>query len=81
MRAWKHAVGYLENYIEATEKVHKAHAKEYEKVLKTISDPLREGSHFDQTLGGVAGLFENMRANTEVCNELLAQFGIILTKL
>ena len=46
--------------------MHKAHAKEYEKVLKTISDPLREGSHFDQTLGGVAGLFENMRANTEV---------------
>lgn len=25
---------YLEDYISATEKVHKAHAKEYEKVLK-----------------------------------------------
>lgn len=43
----------------------KAHAKEYEKVLKTISDPLREGYHFDQALGGIASLFENMRANTQ----------------
>lgn len=34
LQAWKHAVGYLEDYISATEKVHKAHAKEYEKVLK-----------------------------------------------
>lgn len=34
LQAWKHAVGYLEDYIGATEKVHKAHAKEYEKVLK-----------------------------------------------
>lgn len=50
----------------ATEKVHKAHAKEYERVLKTISSPLKEGAHFDQTLGGVAGLFENMRSNTQV---------------
>lgn len=65
LRAWKHAVGYLEAYIEATEKLHKAQAKEYEKVLKTVSDPLREGNHFDQTLGGIAGLFENIRVNTE----------------
>jgi hypothetical protein len=34
LQAWKHAVGYLEDYVEATEKVEKAHAKEYEKVLK-----------------------------------------------
>jgi len=34
LQAWKHACGYLENYISATEKIHKAHAKEYEKVLK-----------------------------------------------
>jgi hypothetical protein len=47
------------------EKVHHAHAKEYEKVLKTISNPLREGHHFDQSLGGVAGFFENMRVNTQ----------------
>ncbi|MCJ1430942.1 hypothetical protein MMC27_000292, partial [Xylographa pallens] len=34
LQAWKHAVGYIENYFTATEKVEKAHAKEYEKVLK-----------------------------------------------
>lgn len=34
LQAWKHAVGYLEAYVSATEKVEKAHAKEYEKVLK-----------------------------------------------
>ncbi|RYP10043.1 hypothetical protein DL764_000901 [Monosporascus ibericus] len=65
LQAWKHAVGYLEDYVSATEKVHRAHSKEYEKVLKTISQPLREGSHFDQSLGGIAGLFENMRSNTQ----------------
>lgn len=43
--AWKHACGYLESYIIATEKVHKAHAKEYEKILKAsavIESPLFE---------------------------------------
>lgn len=44
----------------------KAHAKEYEKVLKTMSSPLKEGHHFDQNLGGIAGLFENIRSNTQV---------------
>jgi hypothetical protein len=34
LRAWKHAVVYLEDYIKATEKVEAAHAKEYGKVLK-----------------------------------------------
>ncbi|RDL36567.1 PH protein [Venustampulla echinocandica] len=65
LQAWKHAVGYLEDYVSATEKVEKAHAKEYEKVLKSIQNPLREGHHFDQNLGGVANLFENMRQNTQ----------------
>ncbi|KAI1088266.1 hypothetical protein F5B19DRAFT_496555 [Rostrohypoxylon terebratum] len=65
LQAWKHAVGYLEEYVEAVEKVHKVHSKEYEKVLKTISHPLKEGAHFDQGLGGVAGFFENMRVNTQ----------------
>lgn len=65
LQAWKHAVVYIEEYMEAVEKIHKAQAKEYEKVLKTISKPLREGQHFDQSLGGVAGFFENMRVNTE----------------
>lgn len=49
----------------AMEKAHGKHAKEYEKVLKTISNPLREGHHFDQNVGGIAGFFENMRANTQ----------------
>lgn len=65
LQAWKHAVGYLEDYVSATEKAEKAHAKEYEKVLKTIQNPLREGHHFDQSLGGIAGMFENMRQNTQ----------------
>lgn len=34
LQAWKHAIGYLEAYVESTEKVHKELAKEYEKVLK-----------------------------------------------
>ncbi|KAL8848032.1 MAG: hypothetical protein Q9221_006937 [Calogaya cf. arnoldii] len=65
LQAYKHACRYLEAYISATEKVQKAHAKEYEKVLKTVSDPLKEGHHFDQSLGGIAGLFENIRSNTQ----------------
>ncbi|TLS23991.1 hypothetical protein PpBr36_08094 [Pyricularia pennisetigena] len=65
LSAWKHAVGYLEEFMVAVEKAHKTQAKEYEKVLKSISKPLKEGHHFDQSLGGVAGFFENMRVNTE----------------
>ncbi|KAL9000733.1 MAG: hypothetical protein Q9169_000769 [Polycauliona sp. 2 TL-2023] len=65
LQAYKHACRYLEAYISATEKVQKTHAKEYEKVLKTVSDPLKEGHHFDQSLGGIAGLFENIRSNTQ----------------
>ncbi|ORY61241.1 uncharacterized protein BCR38DRAFT_347299 [Pseudomassariella vexata] len=65
LQAWKHAVAYLEDYVGSVEKIHKSHAKEYEKVLKTISQPLKEGRHFDQDLGGVAGFFENMRVNTQ----------------
>ncbi|KAF2641176.1 hypothetical protein P280DRAFT_398778 [Massarina eburnea CBS 473.64] len=65
LQAWKHAVGYLEDYITATEKTNTAHAKEYEKVLKTVKDPLKEGHHFDQALGGIAGMFENIRSNTQ----------------
>ena len=34
LQAWKHACGYLENYISATEKLEKSHAKEYDKVTK-----------------------------------------------
>lgn len=77
LRAWKHAVGYLEEYIGATEKVQKQQSKEYEKVLKTIANPLKEGHHFQQELGGMAGMFENMRTNTQVWS--LRSFDIAQT--
>jgi len=35
-----------------------------------VSDPLKEGHHFDQSLGGIAGLFENIRSNTHVSRAL-----------
>lgn len=65
LQAWKHACGYLEDYIAATEKMQSQHGKEYEKVLKTVNQPLKEGNHFDQQLGGIAGLFDNIRSNTQ----------------
>lgn len=45
--------------------MHKDNAKDMEKVLKTVSSPLKEGHHFDQNLGGVAGMFDNIRSNTQ----------------
>lgn len=33
-------VGYLEEYVEAVEKIHGRQAKEYEKVLKVRDEPL-----------------------------------------
>jgi hypothetical protein len=65
LQAWKHAVVYLEDYVEATEKLHHSAAKDYDKILKTVNSPLKEGHHFDQSLGGVAGLFDNVRTNTQ----------------
>ncbi|KAF3909477.1 hypothetical protein AA313_de0203275 [Arthrobotrys entomopaga] len=62
--AWKHACGYLENYVEATASLHKSLSKEFDKVLKTVNEPLREGNHFAQANGGIASFFENIRANT-----------------
>jgi len=64
LRAWKHAVAYLEAYVTQTESMHKSLGKEYHKVLKAVDEPLREGHHFQQSVGGVASLFENIRANT-----------------
>jgi len=64
LRAWKHAVAYLESYTTTTESVHKSLSKEYQKVLKSVDEPLRDGHHFQQSVGGVASLFENIRANT-----------------
>jgi hypothetical protein len=34
LQAWKHACGYLEEYITATEKIHHSHSKDFDKVLK-----------------------------------------------
>jgi hypothetical protein len=68
LQAWRHAVSYLQDYIESTEKLHRTHGKEYERVLKTVSHPLKNGHHFDQSLGGIAGFFDNVRSNTQVSN-------------
>lgn len=66
LQAWKHACGYIEDYVKSTEKMQVAHGKEYEKVLKTINQPLKEGEHFDHNPGGISGLFDSMRQNTQV---------------
>jgi len=73
LRAWKHAVGYIEAYVSHTEAAHKVMAKEYEKVLKTVSEPLREGHHFAQDIGGVASFFENVRTNTQAITQSHAE--------
>ncbi|KAE8372762.1 hypothetical protein BDV26DRAFT_273432 [Aspergillus bertholletiae] len=65
LRALKHMCGYLEDYVSVTSKVQRSHSKDYEKVLKTVSEPLKESHHFSQSAGGVASMFENIRANTQ----------------
>jgi len=65
LRAWRFAVSYLEDYIESTEKLYRETSKDYVKVLKTVSHPLKEGENFDQSLGGIAGMFDNIRSNTQ----------------
>ncbi|RAK85376.1 PH domain protein [Aspergillus costaricaensis CBS 115574] len=65
LRAWKHMCGYLEEYVSATAKVSKSQSKDFEKVLKTVNEPLRESHHFSQSAGGVSSWFENIRANTQ----------------
>jgi len=69
LQAWKHAVAYLEDYISATERMHHSNAKEYEKVGKTVSSPLKEGDHFEGNPGGVVEMFENFKTTTQVCSE------------
>ncbi|KAL4787704.1 hypothetical protein BJX76DRAFT_285756 [Aspergillus varians] len=65
LRAWKHLCGYLEDYVSVTARVQKGMSKDFEKVLKTVSEPLKEGHHFSQSEGGVSAFFENIRANTQ----------------
>ncbi|KAF8422635.1 PH domain-containing protein [Tirmania nivea] len=64
LKAWKHMVGRLEDYMEQHESLYKAMGREYEKVGKKIEDPLKESEMFTQTAGGISSLFENMRTNT-----------------
>jgi hypothetical protein len=45
LQAWKHACGYLEEYMGAMEKIHGRHAKEYERALKVCLMSLRT-QHF-----------------------------------
>ncbi|KKK17708.1 hypothetical protein AOCH_006244 [Aspergillus ochraceoroseus] len=65
LRAWKHMCGYLEDYVSATSKVQKSMSKDFEKILKTVNEPLKEGHHFSQSAGGVSSFFESVRSNTQ----------------
>ncbi|KAF9888091.1 hypothetical protein FE257_009356 [Aspergillus nanangensis] len=65
LRAWKHMCGNLEDYVNVTAKVQKSQSKDFEKILKTVSEPLKEGHHFSQSTGGVASMFESIRSNTQ----------------
>lgn len=78
LSAWQYATGYLEDYVKATEKVEHSHHKELEKVLKTVNQPLKEGQQFDQSNGGIAGMFENIRSNTQVYISIVLQRSMSL---
>ncbi|KAJ5225856.1 hypothetical protein N7468_007081 [Penicillium chermesinum] len=65
LRAWKHLCGNLEDYVSMHAKVAKSHSKDYEKILKIASEPLKESHHFSTSDGGVASLFEKMRTNSQ----------------
>ena len=75
LQAWKHACGYLEEYVKATEKCQGNTSKEYEKVLKAVISPLKEGHHFHQQSGGVAEMFDNIRSNTQ-CHFINFKYSI-----
>lgn len=64
VRAYKHMVSNLEDYVKAVAKYQANGAKEQEKIVKSIYQPLQETHHFDAANNGVAGLFENLRSNT-----------------
>ncbi|RMZ74927.1 hypothetical protein DV737_g5597, partial [Chaetothyriales sp. CBS 132003] len=79
IQAWKHACGYLEEYIAEVAKVEKSQAKDQERILKTLSGTLKEANHFDTALGGVSGLFENIRANTQAQSNMHVETSKNLT--
>ncbi|KAF7719637.1 Cytoskeletal signaling protein slm1 [Penicillium ucsense] len=66
LRAWKHMCGNLEDYVSTTAKITKSQAKDYEKVLKTVNEPLREGDHFSAGTGGINTLFETIRNQSQI---------------
>ncbi|KAJ5661986.1 uncharacterized protein N7477_009602 [Penicillium maclennaniae] len=65
LRAWKHMCGNLEDYVNACAKVAKSQSKDHEKILKTVSEPLKESHHFSSSEGGITSLFESMRNNSQ----------------
>ncbi|KIW41389.1 hypothetical protein, variant [Exophiala oligosperma] len=79
LQAWKHMVKYLEAYVSAVAKDQNSRAKDQEKILKTISSPLREAHHFDSALGGISSLFDNIRANTQAQTNLYIETSKSLT--
>jgi hypothetical protein len=79
LQAWKHMCGYLENYISHVAKDEQSKAKDQEKILKTLSDPLKEAHHFDTAIGGIASLFDNLRANTQAQSQLHVETSKSLT--
>ncbi|RMZ82339.1 hypothetical protein DV738_g1768, partial [Chaetothyriales sp. CBS 135597] len=79
LQGWKRACSYLEEYIAEVAKAEKSQAKDQEKVLKTLSGTIKESHHFDTALGGIAGLFENIRANTQAQSTLHAETSKNLT--
>jgi hypothetical protein len=48
-------------------------------VHQAVSQPLKQGHHFDQENRGVAGLFENIRSNTHAISNLHNETGKNLT--
>lgn len=47
-------------------------------LFQTVSSPLKEGHHFDQNLGGIAGLFESIRSNTQVRTIIVRQLSSLI---
>lgn len=70
LRAWKHVVGYLETYVDATVSIHKTLGKEYEKLAKHVGEPLKEGHMFDTSAGtGIVDLFDQLRTKTNIASQ------------
>jgi len=65
LTAWRNVVSHLEDYVTATEKLHHGQGKDYEKITKSVSKPLKTPEQFDQNLGGINGFLDNIRTNTQ----------------